>query len=458
MLDLELETLLDYLKVTQGCDLTVYKRSTLGRRLGVRMQKVGIKGYNDYLEYLKGHAEELALLLDSIFINVTAFFRDREAWDYLAKEIIPKIIASKEPNEPIRIWSAGCASGEETYTLAMVLAEALGMEQCLQQVQIYATDVDETALSQARQGSYTSSEVAGVPPALLEKYFEPTDVGYVIKAELRSCIIFAHHNLINDPPISKLDLLVCRNTLIYFHPEAQAKILVRFHFGLKELGFLFLGEAETLFSRQSLFTPVSLKHRFFTKASKLSFNDYLLLTNKTPQGKAAKSMANDVEMWQAVLEKSPVAQIVVEEGGKLALANERARVLLSLTSEDLGRFWPGLPFITKFVGLGSRLKQVLRDRRPTSLKNVECSTANGTVYLDVQIAPILDSSGSFLGVSLTFTCVTRSKQLSEELERSKWQLAEVSQKLESTFDELTKTKMELECLKQELEIMQKERQ
>lgn len=169
-------------------------------------------------------------------------------------------------------------------------------------------------------------------------------------------------------------------------------------------------------------------------------------------------MANDVEMWQAVLEKSPVAQIVVEAGGRLALANERARVLLSLTSEDLGRFWPGLPFITKFVGLGSRLKQVLRYRRPTSLKNVECSTSNGTVYQGVQIAPILDSSGSFLGVSLTFTDVTRSKQLSKELERSKWQLAEVSQKLECTFDELTKTKMELECLKQELEIMQKERQ
>jgi hypothetical protein len=138
--------------------------------------------------------------------------------------------------------------------------------------------------------------------------------------------------------------------------------------------------------------------------------------------------------------------------------NAELRRCIIFASEDLGRFWAGLPFITKFVGLGSRLKQVLRYRRPTSLKNVECSTANGTVYLDVQIAPISDSSGSFLGVSLTFTSVTHSKQLSEELERSKWQLAEVSQKLESTLDELTKTKMELECLKQELEIMHKERQ
>ncbi len=406
--DRELDNFLEYLKQNQGCDLTVYKHSTLQRRLGVRMHQLGISSYGSYLDYLKHHPDELACLLDTLFINFTGFFRDFDAWEYLANEVIPKIISRKKPHEPIRIWSASCASGEEAYTLALLFVEALGIEQYLQQVQIYATDVDEAALRQARQHRYTNSEVAGVPPALLNKYFEPTPQGYVFNPTLRRRVIFARHNLLEDAPISRLDLLVCRNTLMYFKHEAQVKILVRFHFALHNLGFIFLGKAETLVSRSFLFAPVSIKHRIFSKRAKLESKDVLMLSNKNIQ--ANKSTPLEAKnIWQSAFETSPIAQLIIEPKGRLIGANESARTLLNVSASDLGQPWQKLPFIVQFIELNSQLQQTLRDRSPVSNKNLPWSTAKGIYKLNVYITPIFDFEGKFLGTSVTFTDVTPLK-------------------------------------------------
>lgn len=397
--DRELDSFLEYLKQNQGCDLTVYKHSTLHRRLGVRMRQIGISSYGSYLDYLKHHSDELACLLDTLFINFTGFFRDFDAWEYLAKEVIPKIISRKKPHEPIRIWSASCASGEEAYTLALLFIEALGIEQYLQQVQIYATDVDEAALKQARQHRYTNLEVAGVPPALLNKYFEPTTQGYVFNPTLRRRVIFARHNLLEDAPISKLDLLVCRNTLMYFNHEAQVKILVRFHFALNNLGFIFLGKAETLVSRSFLFVPASIKHRIFSKGAKLASNDVMMLSNKIE----AKNI------WQSAFETSPIAQLIVEPKGRLVGANESAKTLLNLSANNLGQPWQQLPFAAQFSDLNLQLQQILSDRSQISIKNIQWSTAKGDCKLNVYLAPIFDFEGKFLGISLTFTDATPLK-------------------------------------------------
>ena len=155
----EFEALLDYLKHSQGCDLTGYKRSSLMRRFRHRMQSINIDSYQSYLKYLQCHCEEYLALLDDVLINVTCFFRDRDAWDYLAAQVIPKIIALKQADEPIRVWSAGCASGQEVYSLAMLFAETLGINDYLQRVQLFATDVDEAAVRQARQATYSTSEI-----------------------------------------------------------------------------------------------------------------------------------------------------------------------------------------------------------------------------------------------------------------------------------------------------------
>lgn len=236
------------------------------------MQMVQIENYGDYSDYLKVNPEEFIPLFNTIEVNLTSFFRNTEAWDYVTAQIIPQIIAGKSSEEPIRVWSAGCASGEETYTLASVLAEALGVEQFRSRVKIYGTDIDEEALNQARQGSYGSSQVVDVPSTLLERYFEQTDRRYVFSKDLRRSIVFCRHDLIQDAPMSKIDLLLCRNVLIYFNIDAQTKALARFHFGLKDSGFLFLGMAEMLPMHTSLFTAVNLRQRIFAKVPKDDLN------------------------------------------------------------------------------------------------------------------------------------------------------------------------------------------
>ena len=240
------------------------------------MQMVQIENYGDYGEYLKANPEEFTPLFNTIEVNFTSFFRDAQAWDYVIAQIIPQIIADKSSDEQIRVWSAGCASGEETYTLASVLAEALGVEQFRSRVKIYATDIDEEALNQARQGSYSSSQVVAIPHTLLERYFEQADRRYVFSKDLRRSIIFCRHDLMQDAPMSKIDLLVCRNVLIYLNIDAQTRALARFHFGLKDSGFLFLGTAEMLPIHTSFFTPVDLQQRIFAKVPKGDLNQRLL--------------------------------------------------------------------------------------------------------------------------------------------------------------------------------------
>ncbi|MBE9229438.1 protein-glutamate O-methyltransferase CheR [Phormidium sp. LEGE 05292] len=274
----ELEDLLIYLNQVQQVDLADYKRSSLLRRIRVRMQQVGVECYQDYFDHLQRQSDEVTHLLNTIFINLTCFFRDRPVWDYLENQVIPQIVANKASNEPIRVWSAGCASGEETYSLAMLLAEALGLEQFLKRVRIYGTDVDRDAQLQARRGYYSLNAVELIPPHLLERYFERRTDGYRWRSDLGHPFIFHLHNLIQTAPLPKIDLLVCRNMLMYLTPEAQIRALVRFHFSLRENGFLMLGQAEDLITRdqKSLFTCIDREVRLFSKVPDAHRNSRLL--------------------------------------------------------------------------------------------------------------------------------------------------------------------------------------
>lgn len=263
----ELEELLTYLKQVLQIDLTGYKRPSLLRRTLIRMQRAGAKHYQDYFNLLQQQPDEVTHLLNTIFINCTFFFRDRPVWDYLEHQLIPQIIAHKAPREPIRIWSAGCASGEETYSLAMLLAEALGLEQFQRRVKICGTDVDQDAILQAQRGYYPTHTAEMIPAYLLERYFELTTQGYRCRPELCRSIRFRSHNLLYSPPLPQIDLLVCRNTLMYFTLEAQLRVLAGFHSSLQQQGFLLLGKAEHLVHRlqTSLFTPAHQQVRSFTK-------------------------------------------------------------------------------------------------------------------------------------------------------------------------------------------------
>jgi two-component system CheB/CheR fusion protein len=263
--DPQFEALLVHLKETRGFDFTGYKRSSLMRRVSRRMDQVGATDYGEYLDVLQANADEFTALFNTILINVTGFFRDQEPWDYLRTEALPKLVQDRPTGSPIRVWSAGCASGEEAYTLAMVFAELLGVEEFRRRVKIYATDVDEEGLNQARHASYGERDVRAVPQHLLEKYFETVGNRYVFRKDLRRSVIFGRNDLVQDAPISRVDMLLCRNTLMYFNVEAQSQIIDRFHFALREDGHLFLGKAEMLLSDGERFNVVSMRQRIFRR-------------------------------------------------------------------------------------------------------------------------------------------------------------------------------------------------
>src|SRR5262249_18145761 len=203
-------------------------------------------------------------------------------WRYLAEQILPSLVASEPKDRPIRVWSAACASGEEAYTVAMLLAEELGQDGFLERVKIYATDVDEDALNSARLAVYPLDSAKSIPPALLEKYWQVNGNKIAFRSDLRRCVIFGRNDLMQDAPISRVDLLVSRNALMYFIPEAQARILSHFNFSLNPNGFLFLGKSEMLLTYGALFKPYNLKWRVFTKVPRGAIRERLAFLTSPP--------------------------------------------------------------------------------------------------------------------------------------------------------------------------------
>ncbi len=452
--DPEFEALLAYLKHNRGCDLTSYKRAALVRRFAYRMQRLNIQTYPRYLQYLDCHLDECGVLFDEVLINFTSFFRDRDAWDYLALEVIPKLIASKQPHESIRIWSAGCAGGQEIYSLLILLAEALGLEACLERVQGFASDADESALWQARQATYSSKELIGMPPELLKKYFKQTEKGYVFDSELRRNVIFSHHDLTQDPPISKIDLLACRNVLIYFTPDAQTAILSRFHFALSDTGFLFLGKAEMVMLQKQVFVPIDAKHRVYVKASKLELDDYLALSPKF-QKQTSNELPIQNYFWEAAFETSSSAHLAIDTNGCLLHANEQARLLFGLTFDDWRRPFRELK-PAKLVSPNTVMQALHARQCLTMLNTVKWTTQQGTKYFDIHISRVLTTKNHLLGATLTFIETDNHQQLTADLESARLELAEVSKTLETTKSELSLAYRELDSTLKEVEVLHQE--
>jgi two-component system CheB/CheR fusion protein len=455
----DLEVLLDYLRRSRGFDFTGYKRTSLSRRVQKRMQAVQVTSYLDYLDHLEVVPDEFRQLFNTILINVTGFFRDPAAWQYLREKIVPQILARKESDEPLRIWSAGCASGEEAYTLAMLMAEALGKEDIRDRVKIYATDVDDEALNQARAARYSQRGIEGVPAELLERYFEPNGQGYVFSKELRRAVIYGRHDLLQDAPISRVDLLVCRNTLMYFNADAQAHILARFSLALRDEGYLFLGRAEMLLAHTNMFGAVDLKRRLFRKTAKASLRDRLLVLTGNDGGQPIPPDSVEERVRQAAFEASPVAQFVIDVSGHVVQANKQARSLFNLSSDDIGRLFQDLEVSYRPVELRSRIQQAYVERRPAPAFEVQWSANSGDpLYLEVEIVPLLHNDHGLLGVSVSFTDVTRLRHFQEELEHANQGLEEAYAELQSTNEELETTNEELQSTVEELETTNEELQ
>ena len=449
--------LLQYLQVARGFDFQGYKPTTLARRVRKRMSMRGIESYDAYQEYIELHQDEFGELFNTILINVTNFFRDPESWEALRTTAIAPLLAAKSNSEPIRAWSAGCASGEEAYSIAMVLAEEMGVEQFRERVKIYGTDVDEDALNVARHATYTDKQLENVSSELREKYFQQVDGLHAFRKDLRRQVIFGRHDLISDAPISRVDLLVCRNTLMYFNAETQARILARFHFALVDSGYLFLGRAETLMAQGQMFVPVDLKRRISRKRSRGTPRDAF----RSGQGLVTSGDHAEIHshLSAGAIEVSPVAQVVLDPDGRVVTINERARSLFGLHENDIGRPFRDLQLSYRPVELRSVLERAEVEQRTVSVKDIEWRGHTGEVrWLDLTVTPVLVGDDPIHGMLVTFTDMTGFLRLQRELEQSHMELETAYEELQSTNEELETTNEELQSTVEELETTNEELQ
>ena len=456
------EALLGHLRRTRNFDLAGYKRAGLLRRLTKRMRMVGIDDVPSYITHLETNPEEFVKLLDTLLINVTAFFRDDLPWEYLSSDVLPRLSERRATAEPIRVWCAGCATGQEAYTLAMVLAERLGVDAFRERVKIYATDLDDDALQKARHGAYSEAEVADVPEELRERYFERQEQRFLFRRDLRRQVIFGRNDLLQDAPISRIDLLACRNTLMYFDSETQAKILARFHFALNEDGVLLLGRAETLLTHNALFAPLDLRRRVFVKVPRGAGRDRQFLVPRIAAATASPMLGDgtiDVPLQRQAFDSAMVAQFVIDRDGQLALANTRARVLFGLGATDIGRPLQDLKVSYLPMELRSLIDQAYGEQRSVTRTEVPWRSPTGEQrWFEIVVAPLLRNGTQPEGASVSFVDTTRARLLQHQIEESQAELEAAYQELQSTNEELETTNEELHSTVEELETTNEELQ
>ena len=254
------------MRAQTGHDFSHYKRATVLRRIARRMQVNSKESLPQYLDFIRTHAAEGRALLQDLLIGVTHFFRDRESFASFEAHV-PQLFAGKKADDEVRVWVVGCATGEEAYSIAMLLCEHCKRLENPPKIQVFATDIDEEAIADARDGLYPSMIEADVSPERLREFFQKDHGRYRVRKEVREKVLFAAHNILKDAPFSRCDLISCRNLLIYLKPEAQASVFDVFHFAMRSGGLLFLGGAENHGVAQSLFSPLDSKHRILVRRS-----------------------------------------------------------------------------------------------------------------------------------------------------------------------------------------------
>lgn len=262
-----MQRILEHLSEITGHDFSLYKTGTLYRRIERRLSIRGIGGIVDYADYLEQDRSEAKALFKDLFIGVTSFFRDPAAFEALRNDVLPELLKGRGPDDTVRMWVAGCSTGEEAYSLMMALQECFDQlpERVGMKTQVFATDIDAAAIDTARRGIYSANALEGVSPERLDRFFIRTGEGYQVKADIRDAVVFAQHNIISDPPFIKLDLISCRNMLIYFSPELQKNLIPIFHYALNADGTLFLGSSETANGYTNLFSTIDGKWKLFKR-------------------------------------------------------------------------------------------------------------------------------------------------------------------------------------------------
>jgi two-component system, chemotaxis family, CheB/CheR fusion protein len=472
-----LHDILTTLHVRTGHDFHHYKRATVLRRIERRLQVNAVADLPSYQRFFDSHPDETPALLKDMLIGVTNFFRDRDAFEALEREVIPRLFEDKQPDEQVRAWVAGCSTGEEVYSLGMLLCEHAALDHSSAGIQLFATDIDDRAIEIARLGTFPESILTDVPPTRLRNFFTKVRGRYVVSKALREIALFATHNVLRDPPFSRLDLVSCRNLLIYLDRTVQRQILQTFHFALQPGGYLFLGNAESAEVAEDLFVPVDKKNRIYRVKTLVGrmrralsapvtgrvFHPGQLSIVKPEVPHARPSPAS---LHQRVRERHAPPSVMVDHDGEILhmseevapflryVGGEPTHNLLTLINPDLR------------VEVRTALFQVLHQGQDINLRHVRFTRGDTNAYVDIAVRSSRDNEGTDI-VLVSFDELEETTprdeaqqddanrsavvlQLEQELQRAKEQLLLSIEQSSVSHEELKASNEELQAIVEEL--------
>jgi len=488
-----LNRIFELLKEKTDVDFSFYKKNTIVRRIQRRMAVNQKQSLKKYLEFMYLHEEEIVLLKNEFLIGVSNFFRDLNAFIYLENEIIPKIVKNAQDGETIRIWCPGCSTGQEAYSIAILFEEYILTHQLANSIKIFATDIDKIALEKANIGEYSINIENDIPQNLLEKYFSiTTENNFKVAQQIRDKVVFAHHNLLKDPPFTKIDLISCRNLLIYIEPPTQKTIMSVFHYALKNNSFLFLGSSESLgaYNHKDII-ELNKKHKFYqvVKSAKFLSENFLnnnislpgnnKFNNKKDQNIAAPFTKTIEKTFNQQLMKSYIPpSIYVDKKMDLLHIFGNTDDYLKMPRNTIRLNFKDMIEDTLKIVLSAGITQVFQNNKPTYYAGVECTLNGLSKVIDIDIVPHfieqIDQTVvqvSFLkskvnhkkktkaaNVKINQYTKTRITDLEYELKEYQQNLQLVTQEMETTNEELQATNEELLSSNEELQSTNEELQ
>lgn len=484
-------SVLQLLYKSVGVDFRFYKMNTIKRRIIRRMMLHKLDHIEVYAQFLRQHTAEINLLYQDLLINVTSFFRDGEAMQYMKDHLLPELISSKTENDPIRIWIPACSTGQEAYSMAMLLVEVLGDKIANTPVQLFATDLSEMVINKARLGIYNKHDVADIEPKRLQRFFTKTEGSYRIVKSIRDMCVFATHNVTKDPPFSRIDIISCCNLLIYLDPILQKKIMSSFHYALNNNGYLVLGKSETATTATHLFTPVDKKVKIYAKKKDSSAKAMFELSFAPPepnpgddvfQRKPARKTSQphqDLErtMDQLLLSKYIPASVLVN--GELDILQFRGATGLFLEPAP-GRASLNLLKMAR-TGLGFELRNIVHKAKssgvPVKKDGLDIIYQNQPYKIAVEAVPIKSEDNEFfflvvfeqVPMPLAATADSdgtdneRARQLERELQALREDMRAIvesqeaaNEELQSANEEIVSSNEELQSINEELETSKEE--
>jgi len=481
-----------------GHDFSSYKKTTIDRRIERRMGIHQIEKLATYARFLKENSQELELLFKEFLIGVTSFFREPTEWKLLKDKVIPALLAERAPSNTLRVWVSGCSTGEEAYSLAIVFKEVLEQLKPSQNfsMQIFATDLDRDAIDKAREGVFSANIAEGMSSERLKQHFTKVDRGYQVVKTIRDMVIFAQQNMIKDPPFTKIDILTCRNLLIYLTPELQKKLMPLFHYSLNPNGFLFLGSAEAVGNFTDLFKPLEHKSRLYQRLQPLlQMEPVKFPTSFAPAQASGNQSLETVQNIQSLADKlilqcySPPTVLVNSKGDILYITGRTGKYLEPAAGKVNWNI-----FAMAREGLNYKLSntfyKALRQKEAVTYKNAIVKNEGGTQMVDITVNPLKEPEALKGMIMIVFTDVdttnvieianateripdgsqreaelerelTQARQVwqaastemqisQEELKASNEELQSSNEELQSTNEELTTTKEQVQSLNEEL--------